>query len=161
MSTTPTIIDFQQFEIVRHVTKPIFKLPEDGSPAYIKFLSAIEPDKSSFSERMRKSRKEGENQEQQKPVDMADIVNLQTGEECRIIVHSVLKSQMNEAYPENAYVTKMFKVTKSAKKQGRGTSQYFTFDIAEIRLKQQPVPVTEPVPAPVVNATPAKQVARK
>lgn len=135
MSTT-SVSEMLQFEFVRHVTLPPYKLPEDGTPAYLRFETAIEPDKTSFSDRVRKQRSDSSEQQAQKPLDMANVINLQSGEECRLIVHNVLKSTLFEAYPENGYVHKSFRIIKSTEKKGRGANKYYSFEISEIRLKE-------------------------
>lgn len=126
--------EMMQFEIVKNVTVPFFIIPQDGAPAFIRFNSAIEPDQSTFSDRVRKSRKDGDaNAVQQPPMNIAKITNLQTGEEMRLVAHSVLQSNLEEAYADKTYVGKCFKVEKT-KAQGK---RYFNFNIVEIKLKSQ------------------------
>lgn len=154
MSTAPVVL---QFEVVRSVTLPFFVL-EAGQTCFLRFETAIAPDTSSFSERLRASRKDAAEKPQQAPVDVANIVNLQTGEECRMIVHSVLKSTLTEAYPSDGYVKKCFRITKSADKKGRGANKYFSFDVTEIRLKNQPNgQATETSSTPANVSAPAQQ----
>src|SRR5215469_10751905 len=133
-----TLPEMMQFEIVKHITLPFFIIPND-TPVYIKFSTAIAKDTSSFSERVTRRRKAADDTttapKKDEAMDIANIVNLQTGEEMRLVAHQVLSSTLNEAYPENGYVNKLFKIVKSEKKGGRG-GKYFAFDIAEIRLKQ-------------------------
>lgn len=135
----PEKLNIEQFEIVRRVTLPFVMIPNDGTPFYLKFETKIEADTSQFSERMRKSRKDGE-QPQQKPVDIARVVNLQTGEVGRLLVHEVLKSNLNEAYPSDGYVGLYFKIEKT-KAQGK---RYFNFNITEIRMKHSEQAKTAP-----------------
>lgn len=122
--------DPNQFEVARNVTLPFILIPDNGEPIYLKFETAIEPDSSQFSARMRRSRKDGE-QSSDKPVDIAKVVNLQTGELGRLLIHEVLKSNLTEAYPQGEYVGKMFQIKKS-KAQGK---RYFNFNIIELRPK--------------------------
>lgn len=119
-----------QFEVVRNVTLPFIIIPNDGTPSYIKFDTAIEADKSTFSERVRKS-KNGEGPATQEPMHLATVTNLQTGEVGRLVVHSVLESTLTEAYPDGSYVGKYFQIVKS-KTAGK---RYFSFNIVEIKLK--------------------------
>lgn len=148
-------LNTMQFEIVRNVTLPFFIMPEDGTPSFVKFLTAIKPDESSFSERVTRRRKANadgtENKDQKEKMDIANVVNLQTGEEMRLVCHEVLKNIMTETYSDDAYVGKLFRVVKTPKKGGRG-GKYYAFDVAEIRLK------TENADAP---APPAKQTSRR
>ena len=123
--------NMMQFEIVRNVTLPFLMIAGDGTPSYVKFNTAIEPDTSTFSERVRKSKNDGE--QRQEPMHIAEVTNLQTGEVARLVAHSVLESQLNEAYPDNSYVGRNFKIEKT-KAAGK---RYFNFNIVEIRLKSQ------------------------
>lgn len=127
-----------QFEVVRHVTLPFFIIPE-GTPAYIRFETAITPDESSFSERVRKTK--GSESQSKEPMDIATITNLQSNERMRLVAHQVLKNTLTETYPDNGYKDKCFKLVKTERKGGRG-SKYFAFDITEIKLK-----TTAPAPA--------------
>lgn len=142
MTTTPAVSaipDFlsERFEIARHVTLPFYIIPEDGTPAYIKFNTKIEPDTSSFSERVNARRKkEGESEDKKpEPMNIAQITNLLSGEVMRLVSHTVLTNTMQEAYADGSYVGKMFRIVKTAKKGGRGP-KYFAFDVAELREKQ-------------------------
>lgn len=165
MSTQPINLETLSFEVVKQVTRPFLKI-ETGMTVYVKFLSPFIEDDSQFSERMRKSRKETED-EKQKPLDIATVVNLQTGEECRLIGHDVLMNTLQSEYKENGFVDKMFRITKGAKK-GSGSRQYYSFEIAEIRMKT-PVAapaakVVEPPAMPTQQAngpTQQRQTARR
>lgn len=118
-----------QFEIVRNVTLPFVMIPADGSNMYLKFNTAIEADKTTFSERVRKSKNDGE--QKVEPMHIAEVTNLQTGEVGRLVAHSVLESNLTEAYPNGSYVEKCFQIAKT-KAAGK---RYFNFNITEIRLK--------------------------
>ena len=118
-----------QFEVVRNVTLPFVMIPADGSNMYLKFNTAILPDTSTFSERVRKSKNDGE--AKQEPMHIAEVTNLQTGEAGRLVAHSVLESNLVEAYPDGSYVGKCFQIAKT-KAAGK---RYFNFNITEIRLK--------------------------
>jgi hypothetical protein len=131
-----------QFEVVKNVTLPFVMIPGDGTPFYIKFNTPIEADKSTFSDRVRASKKEGESK--QEPMRLAEVTNLQTGEIGRLVVHSVLESTLVETYPDAQYVGRCFQL----KKQKNAGKRYFSFEIVEIRLKGQ-------------NSEPAKVAAKK
>lgn len=132
------------FDIVLRVTKPFIILPEDGTAAYIKIDTAIAPDQTSFSDRVRATKsKDGETQSQE-PMHVADVTNIQTGEVGRMIFASVLESQLKETYPDDKYIGKIFQIARSKTKGGRGTRKYWSFDITEIRLKTA-APATQTV----------------
>jgi len=120
-----------QFEIIRNVTLPFIIVPGDGTPFYLKFNTAIAADTTTFSERVRKSKLDGDKSATQEPMHIAEVTNLQTGEVGRLVMHSVLESNLNEAYPGNTYVGRYFKINKEKAKGKR----YFNFNIVEIKLK--------------------------
>ena len=124
--------EIMQFEVVRNVTLPFIIIPSDGTPFYLKFNTAIEQDKTTFSERVRKSKKDSDSSQTQEPMHIAEVTNLQTGEIGRLVLHQVLESNLREAYPNDSYVEKNFQIKKQKATKGR----YFVFDIVEIRLKQ-------------------------
>jgi hypothetical protein len=66
-----------QFEVVKRLTVPFLVIPNDGSPYYLKFDTAIEPDKTTFSERVRKSKTDSD--PNAKPMHIATVTNIQTG----------------------------------------------------------------------------------
>lgn len=119
-----------EFEVVRNVTLPFIVIPADGNPFYLKFNTAFEADKTTFSERVRRTR--GEADQNTAPMDIAEVVNLQSGEVGRLVAHQVLKSNLDEAYPNDTYIGKYFKIAKN-KSKGR----YFNFNVVEIKLKGQ------------------------
>ncbi len=121
-----------QFEVVRNVTLPFMMIPSDGSNVYLKFNTAIEPDRSTFSERVRRSKNDGEGAKQE-PMHIAEVTNLQTGEVARLVAHSVLESNLTEAYPNDGYVGKTFQIAKT-KAAGK---RYFNFNIVEIKLRSE------------------------
>ena len=118
-----------QFEIVKRLTVPFLIIPSDGTPLYLQFKTAIEPDKTTFSERVRASKKDGEKQVE--PMHIAEVVNLQSGEVLRLVAHQVLESTLTDGYPNASYVGKAFEIKKT-KAAGK---RYFNFDVTEIRLK--------------------------
>jgi hypothetical protein len=120
-----------QFEIVRNVTLPFIIVPSDGTPFYLKFNTAIEADKTTFSDRVRRSKSDVDKTQSAEPMHIAEVTNLQSGEVGRLVLHSVLESNLNEAYPGNTYVGRYFKINKEKAKGKR----YFNFNIVEIKLK--------------------------
>jgi|SRR5580658_1703007 hypothetical protein len=118
-----------QFEVVKRLTVPFLIIPGDGTPIYLKFLSPIEPDTTTFSERVRKPKDDGSKNAE--PMHISKVVNLQTGEEFRLVAHQVLENTLDESYPNKAYTGKLFEIKKT-KTTGK---KYFNFDVTEIQLK--------------------------
>ena len=139
----PTSIRLQ---IVKKVTIPFFIIPEDGNPCYLRFDTPIEPDQSSFSDRVRKGRKDENGQTNDQPMRIAKVTDIMTGEVCRLVAHSVLESTLDESYPEKSYVGRIFAITKSKAKGKR----YFAFNIDEMQIVED---------APVPDAPAAQQSA--
>lgn len=133
MSTTQPTLQAMQFEVVRRLTVPFLIIPEDGTAKYLKFETAIEPDQTTFSERVRKAKPNTDGTPQStKPMNIAKVVDMQTGEEFRLVAHEVLENTLNEGYPDKSYAGKMFEI----KKTKRAGKRYFSFDVTEIKLKQ-------------------------
>jgi hypothetical protein len=133
--TTPAVM---QFEIVRHVTLPQIKLPDDGSALYLRFEKAIETARQLEAMKTRRS-KNATTESTETPLpppQVAEVTNLQTGELGQFIVNAVLESNLNESYPDEGYVKKCFSIKQLSLKKGRGGYSYKTFEILEIRLKE-------------------------
>jgi hypothetical protein len=75
--------------------------------------------------------KENPEKPNDKPADLCDVINMDTGEEMTVIVPAVLLSIWNEVYPEAAYVGKGFAVTKGEKPEGK---RYFKYSVDEIEV---------------------------
>lgn len=73
-----------------------------------------------------KNAKEGE-----KPADLLHAINIDTGEEGHIIVPAVVKSTLDEIYPDNAYVNCCFLMVKGDKPKGKRYYQYQLDEIEE------------------------------
>lgn len=124
--------DASAFEVARLVTVP-FLVMEPDVKYFVRFDSTFEQDTSSFSERMRKSRKQDETKDTQEVVRIAKITNLATKQPAKLIAHATLESNLKETYKNDEYVGKMFQIEKRAKAKGKS---YFTFDILELKLKE-------------------------
>lgn len=106
------------FKVAKLVTLPLSKWKNDV-PKFLLFESDIFQGKEL-------SVNKGKTEE--KPADLANCIDLMTGEQCQIIVGAVLKSTLEEEYPEGAYVGKAFQIT-----QHRDTSKkYNTYSVAEL-----------------------------
>lgn len=121
--------DASQYATV-NVTKEFFVIPENGEPMFLKFQTPFQPD-ASIEVRTRRT-KEGENTADKKPMEIADVVNLATGEEGRLIGNEVIKSQLRSKYPDEGYVNRMFQISQGQQKTGRGGNKYRSFKIIEL-----------------------------
>src|ERR1700722_14301954 len=101
-----------EFEVARLVTLPFLVMANDEK-YYIRFDTAIEPDKSTFSERVRKSKTGDPATQSQEPIHIANVTNLNGMSSARLVAHAVLESNLNEAYPDKGYVNKMFQIQKT------------------------------------------------
>ncbi len=66
--------------------------------------------------------------------ELAQIINLETGELRLLIVNTVLKSAIERNYPDESYVGKKFAIRRFPKLAGDGkvSKRYKAYDIAEI-----------------------------
>jgi hypothetical protein len=115
-----------KFKVKKHVTLPLLK-QEDGKPIYIKTTGAIFQAKELEGQRARKN---AEGQVQQPP-HLMHVTNLETGEEMQIIANEVLKSTLEDAYPNESYVGKSFAVERKPIQKGK---KYATFTVTEIEV---------------------------
>jgi hypothetical protein len=137
-----TNTEIMQFEVVRHVTLPLFKMDEEDHKYYYRFESAIEQGKELEAVRKRKAA-DGAQKEVMPPPDLAEVTDLRTGQLGQIIVNAVLKSNLTEKYESDSYVGKCFQITRT-KSIARGSRTIKMFEILEIKLKQN----ADAAPAP-------------
>ena len=109
-------------KVVRKVTMPTIKVAA-GDTVWIKFLDAIQT-----KQKQEKNEKTGAMEE--KTIDVAHIVMLDSGEEGQIVVGDVLKKNLDENYPDAGYVGKGFQIEK---KQVPG-KRYMNYLIDEIEV---------------------------
>ena len=64
-----------------------------------------------------------------KPAIMVDVIDLLTGQLMQMICPTVLKANIEEAFPDDSYVGKCIAFERFAKKEGKN---YNTFSLAEI-----------------------------
>lgn len=107
---------------IRNVTLPILS-KKDETPFFIRITSSIYLGKEIVD-------KKDEDGKPQKPVSLCHCINMETGEECMIVVNTVLKEVFNEQYPNDTYVDKCFAITQHENKKGQ---RYKTYTIAEIQ----------------------------
>lgn len=102
------------------VTLPTFKMLEGGS-YYFAFKAPIRTETS--------QQKDENGKMVDKPIDIAQVVNVETGELGQIVVGSVLKSNLEKSYPNAGYVGKAFEIVKQKGKEGK---RYRTYTVYEI-----------------------------
>lgn len=107
---------------VRNVTVPTLKFP-DGSRIAVKIISKIEKGKEMKEGRGGKPKME--------PADVAQVMRLSTGEVVQLIFGTVLKSEIEDAYPEHSYVGKCFVIEKHAKAVGKTYATYSVTEVAD------------------------------
>jgi hypothetical protein len=140
MAENLMIGDVLQFEVVRHVTLPLFKMEDENFKYYFRFEKGIEQGRElAASKRQRKVSEGSDQKEPLPPPDLAEVTNLRTGELGQIIVNAVLKSNLEDTYPDAGYVGKSFQIQR-LKSIARGSRTIKMFEILEIKLKQLETP---------------------
>lgn len=109
-----------KFEVAKVLTKTLFKFVVD-SPLHIKM------DGPMYIGKQQKGRGEKAKME---PATLADVTNLETGEEGQIILGAAVKSIFEENYPGDGYVGKKFRITKLEKAADK---QYFPYNVVELK----------------------------
>jgi hypothetical protein len=110
-----------EFQRKRSVTLPIFKF--GATPLFLRFEGPIYQ-----GERL-------ESQKDMEPPHLAKVVDLTTGEEGLIVVGAVLLSELDRAYPKDAYVGKSFEILKRKAETGK---KYSLWSIYEIETEDKP-----------------------
>jgi hypothetical protein len=103
-------------KVKKVLTLPMLKLVKD-MPVYVKITEKF------FIGKAIDDKKE--------PATIANVVCLDTKEGAQIIVPSVLKSTLTEAYPDDGYVGKCFMITKTSAAGDAGKA-YAKFSISEL-----------------------------
>jgi hypothetical protein len=115
-----------EFKSKRLLTVPVLKLVQDQA-RYVKITEAMH---------LGKPQKAKEGEKAKEPATLANCVNLEDGSLCLIIVSAVVKSVLDDEYPNGTYVGLCFKITKRGRNPGK---QYNQFDIEEIEDPSVPV----------------------
>lgn len=110
-----------KFNVVKNVTLPLLK-PNLDVPVYVKVLEPVFQGK-----KIDKGA-----QKDMEAAMLANVVNLETGENMQMIVPNVLDGIFAEEYKENAYVGKCFSITKHPKASGK---RYHPFSVMEIEVE--------------------------
>ncbi len=111
-----------EFKRKKLLTRPVLKLEQD-KPRYIKVEKAM------FIGKDIKARNADPDEKKKEPATIIDAINLETREPVQIVANAVLKSVLNEEYPNDGYVGKCFAITKMGRQPGK---QYNPFHIEEI-----------------------------
>lgn len=111
-----------EFEKVKVVNRQLLKFVKDET-RHVKFEGPMH---------LGKEMKAKEGEKKKEPATLANVVDLETGEECQIIISAVVKSVLEEEYPKNAYVGKSFGITKRGKAPGKAYEQY---TVVEVKIK--------------------------
>jgi hypothetical protein len=149
-SIVPALAGFDpsEYTVVRNVTKEFFVIPEDGTPMYLRFETAFAKDESI---EIKTRSRAGDGDKKKEPMEIADVVNMMTGEIGRLIGNEVVKSELRGSYPEDSYIGKVFEIRQGASKTGRGGNKYRTFKIVEMVRKSDTAPAPAPAAAPAKN----------
>lgn len=108
-------------KVKRNITLPLLKL-SIGEPAYIQITSAM------F---VSKQIEDATGKNAMEPATLVNCINLESDEECQIIVPAVLQSILKEQFAEDSYVGKGFQLIKHPKQSGK---RYHNFSVAELDL---------------------------
>lgn len=122
------------FKRKKVLTRPVLKLIE-GEAVYVKLVGEMHLGKDIKDKKDPEKKKE--------PATLIDVINLSSGEEAQIIASAVIKSVLEDNYPNKSYVGKCFAMTKQARQPGK---QYNPVHIEEIEEPTQPSETTEAAP---------------
>lgn len=109
-----------EYKSVRKITLPLLK-KEDGVAIFVAIMGPI------FKGKEVKGTGDAA---KMAPADLANILNLETGEEMQMICNAVLKSTLEEEYPGEGYVGKQFRILQS-KVEGK---RYKNYTVEEIEV---------------------------
>lgn len=112
-----------RFTKTKTVTVPVLKLMPDA-PAYVRVESLMEVSKQV------KPKKAGE--KDMEPATVMHCTDLVADSECILIVGKMLKSVIEETYPDGAYVGKSFEIVNHGK---RGDKAYNSYSLSEVEIE--------------------------
>jgi hypothetical protein len=111
----PIVDDVESAKTKRRVTLDTLKVPE-GSRIAVKILCEIKDGKDIPGSKMKRAR-------------IMEIALLSSGEVKNMVVAAIVESELTQAYPNNSYVGKCFRITKHGTPAGK---RYHTYSIEEI-----------------------------
>lgn len=109
-----------QFRKTKLVTVPVMKIVFE-TPYYVRLDSLFY-----LGKEIKESGKVSK-----KPATLVNVTNMETGELGIIVCNEVLKSTIDDGYPDNSYQGKIFEIIKHQQKEGK---DYCTFSIAECEV---------------------------
>lgn len=121
-----------KFKVLKNVTLPTLSLKEN-EVAFVRFEEPIFVGK-------KVEPKPGSTEKQKEPPHLVNVTDLETGELKTLILNTVLKSTIDEQYPQGAYVRKCFRIAKLPKKAGK---DYHGFQIQEVSVEPDAVDAVE------------------
>ena len=124
------------------LTRPVFKWVV-GNPLYCRIEEKMHIGKEIQSRTADPSAKKKE------PATLCNVIDLKTGELGQFIANTVIKSTLDESYPNDTYVGLCFSITKQSRQEGK---QYDKFAIEEIEdpdVKKDSPNVAQDTAAPV------------
>lgn len=138
------------FKVVKKkvLTRPVLKFVENEA-VYVKLVGQMHLGKDI------KEKKADDEKKNKEPATLIDCINLVTGEEAQIIASAVIKSVLEDNYPNHSYVGLCFEMTKKAKQPGK---QYNPVHIEEI---EDPTPKASAAEAPKAEADTSGQPAEE
>ncbi len=110
-----------KYSIAKRIVVPTMKVEVD-TPIFVRFEQAIEA---------RKKIEEVEGKSVEKMIEIARVTNLETGEICEIVAGTVLMSELAEAYAENGYIGKCFRICK----KNVAGKRYKAYELDEITVE--------------------------
>ena len=123
-----------KYDVIKQVNLPVLK-KEDEVPLFIRFEEAM------YIGKTIKSRGEVKGEKAKgirSAATLAQVTNMETGEICLIVINQLLKENLNDTYPGNGYVHKVFRVVQHSK-EGKN---YKTYSIAEIVVRAEQAVLT-------------------
>jgi hypothetical protein len=114
-----------RYEIAKQVTRQVLR-QEDGKPFYVEFESAVYKGEELVPSRGGAAKMAA--------ADLANVIDLLTGELCVLIVNAVLKSELERHYPGEGYIGRKFAIRR-ANPGGDTDKRYKVYQIIELREK--------------------------
>lgn len=139
-----------QFEVVKHVTLPVVKLDEDGTPVFVMIKTAIEqaPDTETSAPARRRVLKDaagnpvknaaGEVQyiepkaRAMEAPDLCEVINLRDGKPGVLVVNAQIRSDLKSKFPDDTYVDKAFQIRHIGKNKSAQGFTYRKFEIIQL-----------------------------
>lgn len=117
------------FTVKKQVTRPTLQMKADV-PIFVVFQGEIYKGKEITAT---KPAGAAQPEPQIKPADIANVVNLETGELAQIVVGEVLKGVLLEEYKDGSYVGLGFRICK----RDVTGKRYKQYDVAELELSDE------------------------